>query len=123
MIATQILGVVDGLIAQDHEAFVYPETSEVTGLISNGQTERNYVIQSSAPTARMARRSWTLVPTDDMHTLRAYATTKDEVTLVEEDETERLVIVRDIAATQRFVGYWDVTATLVETGDPSGTGS
>jgi hypothetical protein len=121
--ATQILGVVDGLIAQEHAAFAYPEIAQVTPLLSDGLHERNYVLQSSALSVRQARRSWVVVPTADMHTLRGYASTKEEVALVEEDGTTRPVVVMDFDARERFVGYWDISATLVETGDPSGDGS
>lgn len=121
--AYQQLGIVDQLIAADHDGFAYPESAQVTALLSDGVHERNYVLQSSALTVRQARRSWVLVPTADMHTLRGYASTKEEVLLVEEDGTERSVIVMDIAPRQRFVGFWDVSATLIETSDPTSDGS
>jgi hypothetical protein len=121
--AFQTLGVVDELIAADHEAFSYPEIAEVTGLLSDGLHERNFVLQSSAPTIRQARRSWVLVPTADMYAIRGYGTSKQQVQLTEEDGTSRAVIVMDFAATQRFVGYWDVSARLIETADPDDAGS
>lgn len=123
MTATQTLGIVDELIAQNHEGFAYPEAAEITPLLSDGQHERNYVLQSSALTVRQARRSWTMVPTADMHTIRAYASTKEEVPLVEEDGTARSVVVMDFSPTQHFVGYWDISATLIETSDPESDGS
>lgn len=121
--AFQTLGVIDQLIARDHEDFAYPESAQITALLSDGQHERNYVLQSSALTVRQARRSWVAVPTDDMHTIRGYASSKQEVLLTEEDGTQRSVIVMDFGATQRFVGFWDISATLIETGDPNSDGS
>lgn len=122
--ATQTLGIVDNLLAADHAAFTYPEIAQVTPLLSDGTTERNYVLQGSAVTVRQARRSWVAVPTADMHVIRGYATSKQEVTLVEEDGTERSVIVMDIGQpVQRWTGYWDISCTLIETADPDDAGS
>jgi hypothetical protein len=121
--AYQTLGIVDELIARDHAGFAYPEAAQVTPVLSDGTTERNYVLQGSGLSVRQARRSWVLVPTADMHTIRGYASTKDQVLLVEEDGTERAVIVMDFGATQRFVGHWDVSALLLEAADPATPGS
>ena len=121
--AFQILGIVDELMAQEHTGFAYPEAAEITPLLSDGAHERNYVLQSSALTVRQARRSWTMVPTADMHTIRGYASTKDEVLYVEEDGSSRSVIVMDFDPRQRYVGFWDISATLIETTDPDDAGS
>jgi len=121
--AFQQLGSVIDLVAADHEAFAYPEAAVLTPILSDGASERNFVLQGSGLSARQARRSWVAVPTPDMQTIRGYSSSKDQVTLTEEDGTSRPVIVMDFAATQRFVGYWDVSARLVETADPTSPGS
>lgn len=123
MIATQTLGAVDNLYAATHEVFAYPEAATITTLLSDGASERNFVLQGSGLQVRQARRSWVVVPTGDMQTIRGYASSKTAITLTEEDETTRSVIVMDFDATQRFVGYWDVEATLIEITDPDAPGS
>ena len=123
MTAYQTLGVVDQLIAEGHDAFEYPEAATVVAVLSDGSAERNYVLQGGALTVRQARRSWVVVPTADMHTIRGYASSKAEVLLTEEDDVSRTVIVLDFGAKQRFVGYWDVSALLLETADPTSDGS
>lgn len=121
--ATQTLGTVIDLLAADHAGFAYPEIAQITPLLSDGTTERNYVLQSSALVVRQARRSWVAIPTADMHVIRGYASSKATVTLTEEDGTERSVIVMDFVPTQRWTGYWDVSALLIETSDPDDAGS
>lgn len=122
MDAFQTLGAV-ALIAADHDVFAYPEAGEITPLLSDGTTERNYVLQGSSLSVRQARRSWVVVPEADMRTLRGYASSKMEVTLTEEDGTSRSVVVMDFTAKQRFTGYWDISALLIETADPDTEGS
>ena len=121
--ATQTLGIVDALIADDHDAFVYPEAAQISPLLSDVIAERNFVLQGSGLSARQAHRSWVVVPTADMQTLRGYSSAKTEVTLTEEDGTTRTVFLMDFDATQRFVGYWDISALLIETADPTSPGS
>lgn len=121
--AFQQLGIVDQLIAATHEGFAYPEAAQVTTVLSDGAHERNYVLQGGSLSVRQAKRSWVVVPEADMHTIRGYASSKDQVTLIEEDGTNRAVIVMDFEATQRFTGYWDITVNLLETTDPDSPGS
>lgn len=121
--ATQTLGIVDQLIAADHDAFLYPEAATVTTILSDGTSDRNFVLQASGLQVRQARRSWVVVPSADKDILRGYSEAKDIVILVEEDGTSRGVIVMDLDAKQRFVGYWDVSATLLEISDPVAPGS
>jgi hypothetical protein len=121
--AFQQLGIVDELIAREHTGFAYPEAAQVSPVLSDGTTERNYVLQGGALSIRQARRSWVMVPTADMHTIRGYASTKDQVLLVEEDGTERAVIVMDFVPRQMYVGHWEVTVLLLEAADPDTPGS
>lgn len=124
MTATQTLGIVDDLIADKApEAFAYPEAATVTTLLSDDTTERNYVLQGSGLSVRQARRAWVLVPTADMHVIRGYDSGKDQVVYSEEDGTDRLVVVMDFSARERFTGYWDVSVRLIETADPDTPGS
>lgn len=122
--ATQTLGIVDELFCdKTPEDFAYPEASQVIALLSDGTTERNYVLQGSGQSVRQARRAWVLVPTGDKNTIRGYASSKSEVLYTEEDGTERNVIVMDYSARERFTGYWDISVRLIETEDPDDAGS
>lgn len=119
--AFQTLGDVDGLIAigEQHPAFVYPEFAQVTPLLSNGLTERNYVLQSSGQIVRESARSWTNVSTADKEALLGYALSKEQVAYTEEDGTTRTVIVLDFVANERWHDLWEVRARLIETEEPT----
>jgi hypothetical protein len=121
--AYQTIGTVTGLIPAGGNAFLFPEFAQVVGLLSDGTTGSNAVLQSGAPTWRKAQASWQVVPTADMERLSDYAEQKSEQTLTEEDGTTRTVVLMDFAAALQFSGYWTVSATLLETTDPELPGS
>lgn len=116
--AYQQLGTVDQLISSTFETFAYPEHGVVTPTLSDGTTERNYVLQSSGLSVRQARRTWLTVPTEKKELIGDLAATKEIVSYTEEDGTVRNVIVMDFAAHQQFAGYWEVSVRLIETSDP-----
>lgn len=121
--AYQSLGAAVELLPVGQTLFVYDEFVTLTGLLGNGSSTRNYVAQESGPMVRKAAVTWEAVDPEDLDALQTYAEDKSEQIFTEEDGTSRPVILLDFKPVRGAGDEWTVSATLVETADPTPPGS
>lgn len=109
------LGAITGAAIMDDQfsGFNYPNNAQVVGLLANGTSTYNAVLQQGSLTARQAQVRCSLLTADAL-TVRGYFDSREAVTFVDWDGEETDVRVLDFSQASKLAGVWDCTIVLLE---------
>lgn len=109
------LGSIDPIWVEDgkYSGFEHPPFITLVGIISDGTSVENEVVQAGSLPRRQATVTFPWVTDADWATMSGYHETVTPVTWVAPEETVT-VIVMELKPTQIAFGLWTVDATLVE---------
>ena len=114
------IGTVTDVMDAGFSGFDYPNTAQVTQLLSASSSEGNAVMQDGGLGFRQGTFEC-YAEDDDALTLRGYYESRVEVAFVEIDATTSYVRILEFARDLVFGGLWHCTMTLVQS--PGAAGS
>ena len=120
MPAMRSLGVVTRLMDSGFSGFDYPNTGQLTQLLSSSSSEGNAVLQDGGWGFRQATLD-AYVDEADALILRAYYEGRTEVAFVDLDSSVSFVRIFAFERHMVFSGLWQATMTLLETPEAAGS--
>lgn len=115
MTAAISVGGVD-VLTDAFSEWAYPRFGSLVGILSDGTSVDNEVLQSSGMPRRQATLSGWLQDRDDLDTLNAYNATKEIVSVVDADGETRDASILDLKVARVLPGAWSCSITLVDYG-------
>lgn len=112
-----LLGSVDPLLVEVFEGFDRPQTATLVGLLSNGTSIRDAVLQQGETPFLQAQLTGVLTEAAHLAAMRAYYLSKEPVTFTDGNGNQTDVRVFEFRHTD-LTDWWTFQATLIESDVP-----